>query len=414
MFLKAIAQSWAESKLEKETARTQLLIRELDDAKAEANKRVEAKRSDYSRKIKAHQEKRNKELKIYIGFMNDQLESAGASLPELHNFQKFAFSCVDSWLQVDLCQQEINIIYQKLKAIYSTIGLLDAYMSELTKQLQRQGRKVWRDFTAARELTVVNDFVDSAKRRIERTSKSSDNEFKNELYRLQSHRASLYKEANALRAELSAVFENKIAVDEKHVANKNALAQKYDACVDDWNAIAKKFETFYAHQPSDNRQVNDWLKKCVDGGTLPEIIETIVKANEIVNDAYEVLSELNDEYQPYKRRVQAAHDTKVYPNTFAYDKAVRGRLQPQVREAYENKTSLVAARTILVTRRDELRGYIERIKPLHPDAAIESLCEMLNADREFNTWFAFGFNTKNQRREHWEKKQPRIENATTN
>jgi hypothetical protein len=414
MFLKAIAQSWAESKLEKETAHTQSLIRELDDAKAAANKRVEAKRSDYSRKIKEHQEKRNKELKNYISFMNEQLKSAGDSLPELNNFQKFTFSCVDSWLHVDLCQQEINIISQKLNAIYSTIGLLDAYMSELTKQLQRQGRYVWHEFTAARELTVVNDFVDNTKRRIERASKSSDNEFKNELKRLQSHRATLFKDANALRAERSALIENKKAVNDKHDANKMALAEKYDACVEDWNVIAKKFESFYAHQPSDNRQVNEWLKKCVDGGTLPEIIETIGKANEIVNDAYEVMRELKDEYQHYRHRVQTAHDTKDYPDTFAHDKAERGRLEPQVREAFENRTSLVEARTILFTRRDELRGYIERIKPLHPDAAIESLCEMLNADREFNTWFAFGFNTKNQRREHWEMKQTRIENATTN
>ena len=80
----------------------------------------------------------------------------------------------------------------------------------------------------------------------------------------------------------------------------------------------------------------------------------------------------------------------------------------------EDKKELIGARTILNARRDELKGYIERIKPLHPDSAIESICEMLNADREFNAWLAFGFNTKNQKRDHWEKKNKRIDNAATN
>jgi len=80
MILKAIAKWWAGSKLEEETAHTQALVRRLETAQAEANRRVNAKKAKYSRQIKAHQEQRNKELKQYLDFMNGQLEITGTYL----------------------------------------------------------------------------------------------------------------------------------------------------------------------------------------------------------------------------------------------------------------------------------------------------------------------------------------------
>lgn len=414
MIFKAIAHWWASSKLEKEEAHTQSLIRELDRAKAAAKKRTQAKKSEYSRKITAHQETRNKELKTHIDFMNEQLKITAGYLPELDQFQSFTFTCVDSWMHVDLCQQEIHIASQKISAIATTIGLLDAYISELNKLSQREGRHVWREFTAARELTVTNDFVEKTKARIDRTSKSNNDEFKNELKRLQSHRNALYKEAYELRAERAALLKSKKAVDQQHKANKKALAEKYISCVEHWSQIAKKFEAYYAFEVSEHKYVNEWMGNLREGGTLPEIIKVIDTSNEIVKCANEVFNDLNEEYQPYKRRVKVARDSNEYPDTFANDNAQRKRLAPKVTAAFEDKKALIEARTFLYTRRDELRGYIDRIKPLHPDAAIDALCEMLNCDREFNAWFAFSINTSKQKREHWEKKQKRIENASAN
>lgn len=414
MIFKAIAHWWASSKLEKEEAQTQSLIRELDRTKEAASKRIQAKKNDYSSKIKAHHEKRNKELKTHIDFMNEQLKITAGYLPELNQFQSFTFTCVDSWMHVDLCQQEIDIVSQKISTIVTTIGLLDAYISELNKLSQHQGRHVWRKFTAARELTVTNDFVEKTKARIDRTSKSNNDEFKNELKRLQSHRNALHKEAKGLRTERSALFERKNTVNEQHTANKKALAEKHKSCVQNWSQIAKKFEAYYAFEVSELKYVNEWMDNLTEGGTLPEIIKVIGTANEIVKCATEAFNDLNEEYQPYKRRVKAARDSNEYPDTFANDNAQRKRLAPKVTAAFEDKKALIEARTFLYTRRDELRGYIDRIKPLHPDAAIDALCEILNSDREFNAWFAFDINTSKQKREHWEKKQKRIENATAN
>lgn len=411
---KYVAQSWASSKLEQEEAHTQSLLRKLDRAKAVANENLQAKKNDYSRKIKAHQENRNEQLKVHIDFMNEQLQITAGYLPELNQFQSFTFTCVDSWMHVDLCQQELDIVSQKISAVVTTIGLIDSYISEINRLSQRQGRHAWRELTAARELTVPNDFIEKAKDRIDRTSKFNHDELKNELKRLQSHRNALYKEATSLRAERADLIRRKKMLDKQHSENKKALTEKYESCTEHWRQIAKKFEAYYAFEVSELRYVNEWLADLKEGGTLPEIIQVIGTANEIVKSATETFNNLNDEYQPYKRRVKAARDSNEYPDTFANDNAQRKRLAPMVTAAFEDKKALVDARSFLYTRRDELRGYIDRIKPLHPDAAIDAMCEILNADREFNTWLAFGINTSKQRREHWEKKQYRIENAAKN
>lgn len=411
---KYVAQSWASSKLEQEEAHTQSLIRKLDRAKAVAHENIQAKKNDYSRKIKAHQEKRNEQLKAHIDFMNEQLEITTGYLPKLYQFQDFTFICVDSWMHVDLCQQEIDIASQKISAIITTIGLIDAYISELNRLSQRQGRHAWREFTAARELTVNNDFVDKTNARIDSTSKSNHDEFKNELNRLQSHRNALRKEASKLRAERADLIRRKKSLDRLHSENKNALAEKHKSCVEHWRQIAAKFEAFYAFEVSELKYVKEWLGGLKDGGTLPEIIEVIGSANEIVKRATEKFNNLNDEYQPYKHRVKTARDSNDYPSTFANDNAQRKRLAPMVTAAFEDKKALFNARSFLYTRRDELLGYIDHIKPLHPDAAIDAICETLNSDREFNAWLAFGINTRKQKRLHWEKNQNRIENATAN
>ena len=135
---KYVAQSWASSKLEQEEAHTQSLLRKLDRAKAVANENLQAKKNDYSRKIKAHQEKRNEQLKVHIDFMNEQLQITAGYLPELNQFQSFTFTCVDSWMHVDLCQQELDIVSQKISAVVTTIGLIDSYISEIKRLSQHQ------------------------------------------------------------------------------------------------------------------------------------------------------------------------------------------------------------------------------------------------------------------------------------
>ena len=410
MIFKAIAHWWASSNLEKEEARTKSLIRELDREKEAVKQRLQVKKNDYLERIQSHQEKRNQELKEHIEFMNQQLTITTGYLPKLNKFQDMMFSCVDSWMYMDLYQQELNILSKKINNLFSTINLLDAYMFELKKLSQSQERHAWRELTAKRELTVKNDFILKTNERIERTSKSNYEEFKNELRRLQSHRSALLKQVNQLRAERSDLSVKKKEAEEEHKANKNTLKKEYELCVDTWSQIAKKFEAYYAFKECDLEQVNMWMRGLSEGGTLTEIRQIVLKmANEDVERATQNFNEIKSEFQLYKRRVQDAHDTKEYPDSFSRDKTRRDYLKIEHNEAFDERKKLMDARAFLYTRRDELKGYIERIQPLHPDAGIDSLFEMLLLDRAFDAWSIFGINTAKQKRKYWEEKQKRSE-----
>jgi hypothetical protein len=410
MIFKAIAHWWASSKLEKEEPHTKSLIRELDREKEAVKQRLQVKKRNYSERIQSHQEKRNKELKEHIDFMNDQLTITTGYLPKLNKFLDLMFSCVDSWMYMDLYQQELNILSKKINNLFSIINLLDAYMFELKKLSQSQERHAWRELTAKRELTVKNDFILKTNERIERTSKSNYEEFKNELRRLQSHRSALLKQVNELRAEHSDLSGKKKEAEEEHKANKNTLKKEYELCVEKWNRISKGFEAYYAFKECDLEQVNMWMRGLSEGGTLTEIRQVVLKmANEDVEHANQNFNEIKGEFQLYKRRVQDAHDTKEYPDSFSSDKARRDHLKIKHNEAFDERKKLIEARSFLYTRRDELRGYIERIKPLHPDAGIDSLFEMLSLDHTFNVWSIFGINTAKQKHKHWEEKKKRSE-----
>lgn len=410
MIFKAIAHWWASSKLEKEEARTKSLIRELDREKEAVKHRLQVKKNGYLERIQSHQEKRNKELKEHIEFMNQQLTITTGYLPELNKFQDLMFSCVDSWMHLDLYQQELKILAKKINNLFSIINLLNAYVSELKKLSQSQERYAWRELTANRELTVKNDFILKTNERIERTSKSSYEEFKNELRRLQSHRSALLKQVNELCAERNDLDVKKKVAEEEHKANKDTLKKEYELCVDAWGQIANQFEAYYAFKDSDLEQVNMWMSGLSEGGTLTEIKQIVLKmANEDVAHATQNFNEIKNEFQLYKRRVQDAHDTKEYPDSFSSDKARRDYLKIKHNEAFDERKKLMEARTFLYTRRDELKGYIERIQPLHPDAGIDSLFEMLSLDRAFDAWSIFGINTAKQKHKYWEEKQKRSE-----
>lgn len=414
MFLKKIVSWWAGSKLEKETAHTQSMVRELEAAQVAANRRIKAKSTEYKNKIIAHQERRNKELQKYLEFMNGQLEITGSYLEKLANFQEFTFTCIDSWMYVDLCNQELNIVKEKINAIYSTTSLIDAYINELIKQSQRQGRHAWRTFTGERELPVMNEFIESTQKSITRSSKLNNDDFSNELNRLRSYKSLLLKNMAALKDDQAAIFEKRDLIEVKHKENKEVLCSQYDSCVESWIVIAKKFEAYYAFELTNTFYGDLWLKNLKEGGTLSEIKKVIGTASEIINCANEVFRDINQVYQPIKRRIQIAHDTKEYPDSFNSDKVEKNRLAPLVSAAHKDKSDLMDGRAALFARRDELQGYIDRIGPLHPDTAIESICDMLSADREFNAWHAFGFNTNNQKRMHWEKKNKGYKDAATN
>ena len=147
-------------------------------------------------------------------------------------------------------------------------------------------------------------------------------------------------------------------------------------------------------------------------GAAPEIRKLIEVAQQSVSHGRESHKELEAQRKRYASRVKTAHETKEYPDSFENDKSQRDNWKRAADDAWIDLNQRRAARALIYERRNDLRTYRERIRPLHPDPAIDSICEILTADREFNTWQAFGINTSKQKRKHWESKQNRIENAT--
>ena len=393
MLLKWIAHTWASSNLRKEEARTQRLLSQYDSEKAASDRRIAARKSDYQRKNKERQEMRNSELEEYIQFMNSRLQAASNYMPKLDQFQTFTFTCVDSWMKVDLIQQEIDIYKKKIEAIFTTIGLIDAYISELTKLSQRQGRHVWREMTSTRPLTVSNTYVDKTKRNVDRGSKLSNDEFRNELKRLQSHREALYKEAKELIDQRKGLHFSKDEVELVHNANKQTLDTLYNDCRDHWNEILKGFESYYANTKTEHDYVNQWMSPLKDGGTLKEITVVINTSHEIIKCAQEKYDLIKDDFESYREIIKNARNSNDYPSNYSTIKANYDKLLPIAKD----RGALMASRGFLYGRRDELRGYIDKLKRLHPDEVLDTLYALLSEEREVNTWQAFGINTYKQR-----------------
>lgn len=412
MFLKAIAKRWADAKLQAETAHTQALISRLEAEQAAVSRRIEEKKADYQRQLEAHQAMRNRQLQQYLDFMNSQLTITGNYLPQLEDFQAFTFNCIDSWMQLDLNQQALSLVKEKLQAVRATTLLIDAWIDALSKQTQEQERQAWRALASTQELSVASDFISKTQAAIDRSTKQRSQTFRSELQRLKSHRAQLQKEAGTLHEQKRMRVESQAAALTQHRANQKTLQEKYQQCVAHWSEIADRFSAYYAFTPADQPYADRWLAMLKAGGTLPELTKVIGTAHEIIKCADEVFRDLNDRYQPVKQRVQAAYDAKSFPASFDSDKAEKKRLAPQVSAAFQDKKALREGRALLQTRRDELKTYLAHIQPLHPDAAIESICEKLSAEGEFNSRHVFGSITTKQRRDRREK--PRSDHAAAN
>lgn len=413
MFLKSIAHSWATSKLQQEESHTRYLIRELDHSEKSAVARILARKKDYNSKIKTYQEGRNNELKAHIDFMNTQLNMTTNYLPELEQFQDLIFTCVESWMKADSHQQKIDIVKKKRDAIDATIRLLDAYISELNILSQRHGRKLWREFTGARDQTTQNDFVARTKVRIEKDLQAKEEKFDEETKRLKSHRKELNKEANRLRAERADLIEEKKAMNLEHKNNKAVLAERYRSCKESWREIRGRFETYYAIEESELPYVNEWIRELMNADPHRRIKSLLDLAHQSVQDAKDMARDLRGKQKHYKSRVQMAHNTEDY-DTFDNDKEKRDRFMRKADAAWEDYQERIVARKEVFARRDELRGYYNRFARVHPDAAIDDLCEVLDSDLEFEPWHAIGINTKRQIEEYRKVKQENGEIATGN
>jgi len=102
MILKKIMNFFCGRSLEKETAKTNALIREVEQHEKAAMERLKAQADDYRAQVVAYKKKRDAELKDFIAFMNNQLSLVEVYVPRLGDFQDKMFVCFDSWMNTGL------------------------------------------------------------------------------------------------------------------------------------------------------------------------------------------------------------------------------------------------------------------------------------------------------------------------
>lgn len=405
MLLKTIAHAFASSKLKKEEAYTQSLVREYEQKSKQMQQRVHDQRVLYEDKIKSHQEKRNHELKEYINFMSGQISLASEYVPQLKQFQSLFFPCLNDWFQLDLCKKEIDFTFQQISTINSTMNLIEIYIKEIQSLQQHKRRKEWQRLTHQRALFESN-FITEMQQNITNLSRMENLEFYNEIKRLRSHKDALLKQKKELFEKKDLLETNKDKIVENHRGNKELLTQQYESCRHHWDEIKKKFEKFYAYKTSDNNYVNQWIANCQDGG-----IKSLIRdANEAVERAKEETQITKEKFHYYKKQVEQAHNTGNF-DTFDKDKAKRDEYYRKQNEAFAYFTNLVEARKILYTRRDEIFGYIDKIKTLHPDSVIDDISLLLQNDEVLNTHGIFGISSRKQRQEYKERKKLGVKNA---
>lgn len=403
MIFKTIAHAWASSNLQKEVDKTRVLINQLEARKKLAEQNIQEKKKKYERKILSYKEEKDRKLNKHIDFMNNQLETTQDYMLYLNTFIEMMFKCIESWMQVDLCDQELKLINQKNDTIQATIDLIETYINELKNLSQYKERKAWKNSIKERKLTISHNFIVSTEDRIKRNFNANRDEFKNEIKRLNSYIATLKHEINNIKTERQTIKTQLDKLRYTHEKNKETLRLQFELCLKFWNQISKEFESYYAFEECDLDYVNEWLLGLEGGGTLAEISHTLkTVVSEVIrskNQDYNYLNQahrdLRDKQLHYKNLVKMAHDNQDYTN-LAELKSNRDNFRREADDVWENICDvkkelerIYEARDFLKSRQSELYTYINSIKPLHPKQVINEFYEMLN-DEQVNPYRVFG------------------------
>lgn len=403
MIFKTIAHAWASSNLQKEVDKTRVLINQLEARKKLAEQNIQEKKKKYESKILSYKEEKDRKLNKHIDFMNNQLETTQDYMLDLNTFIEMMFKCIESWMQVDLCNQELKLIDQKKYTIQSTIDLIEAYINELKNLSQYKERKIWNNSIKERKLTISHDFIVSTEDRIKRNFNANSDEFKNEIKRLKSYVDTLKHEINNIKIERQNIKKQLDKLRYTHEKNKETLRLQFELCLKFWNQISKEFESYYAFEKCDLDYVNEWLLGLEGGGTLSEITYTLKKiVPEVIrsnkqhhNDLNRDHRDLRDQQLHYKNLVKMAHNNQDYTN-LSEIKEKRNNFRQKADDVWEDICNIkkeleriYEARDFLKSRQSELYTYINSIKPLHPKQVINEFYEMLN-DEQVNPYRVFG------------------------
>lgn len=403
MILKKIMHFFCGRSLEKETAKTNALIRKVEQHEKAAMERLKTQADDYRAQVAAYKKKRDAELKEFMAFMNKQLGFAESYVPHLGDFQDKMFVCFDSWMNTSIAEQKIQLLSERITTKFQMLDFIKALQIELNKLIQRNERNEWRYMIKERPILVNSTFIERTVRQVNNNQKSSSESIRHDLSRLKSHAMTLQTEMKELRHERDLLFASSRELIEKHKAHKTELNDKYRKCSELFGQIKDGFSDHFGSTATGNSLADSWIAGIEGAVTMPKLFSTHKETADIQREVQDEFNDLTNDFQDIRSKIDANRQSGDF-STFNEDKATRDKLFRERQEVGERRREISTARKVIYERGNELKEMLGKFDSLQPDESIRRIVEIFRMGKDFDIHRAIGVSTREDRRKHYELK----------
>lgn len=397
--------------LEKEAAKTNALIRQVEQKDQAAKERLTAQADDYRARVAAYKEKRDAELKEFIAFMNKQLGLAEAYVPHLGDFQDKMFVCFDSWMNTSIAEQKIQLCSERITTKFQMLDFIAALRIELNKLVQLNERNEWHHMIKKRPILVGSTFIERTVRQVNSNQKSSSESIRHDLSRLKSHFTTLQTEIKKLRHERDQLIASSRELIEKHNAHKAELNDQYRKCSELFGAIKDGFSDHFGSAATGNCLADSWIAEIEGAVTLPKLFSIHKGTADIQREVQDEFNDLSNDFKDMRSKIDANRQGGDF-STFNEDKATRDRLFHERKQAGERRREISTARKVIYERGNELKEMLGKFDSLQPDESIRRIVEIFRMGKDFDVHRTIGISTREDRRKHYELKNQNKEAST--
>lgn len=403
MLLKFLTHIFCSSSLEKERSKTDSAIAEYQQKEAQVKARLTRQAEEYRDLANAHQVKRNKELDEFVAILNTTLTSANEYLPDLAQFQDFMFVAFNSWIRIDLEKKKIDLLSEKLRTLYASRDLLNAYETEINRLTQREERHAWHLTVKEKPVRISSELIDSTIEQLSRNRNTDARQFKENIQRIRSHKLHLRGQIRGLENQRDEYKNGYEMILKEHDGVKAELSKRYKHCTEKLKVIRARLEDYYCRQPTKSDIANSWIDAISGLIRTQDLKELHRNTKEEFETAKLKLQLARDERSDILDRIQRCRDTDDYSD-FTSLKTMKTAAQARFNSAKTEYSVISLARTVIFERPKEVNGLLSHLDKLSPDQSILNIMKIFEVDDTFNPMRAIGVSTAEQRRLHWEKK----------
>jgi methionine synthase II (cobalamin-independent) len=402
MLLKFLTHLFCSSSLERERSKTDSAVAEYQQKEAQVKARLTRQAEEYRDLANVHQAKRNKELDEFVAILNTTVTSAHEYLLDLAQFEDFVFVAFNSWMRIDLEKKQIDLLSEKLRTLYASLDLLNAYEAEINRLTQKEERHAWHLTVKERPVRISSDLVEATIDQLVRTRNTSARQFKEDIKRIMSHKLHLRGQIRDLENQRDEYKNGYYQSQKEHDQVKAELSKRYKHCTEKFKAIRATLEDYYCRQPTKSNVANSWIY------ALSGLIHTqnLKDLHRNTKDEFETAKleyhQVRDERSEILDRIQQCRDTDDYSD-FSSLKTKKLAVQDHFNLAKTGYLGINDARKAIYERPKEVNGLLTRLDKLLPDQSILNIMKIFDVDDTFNPMRAIGVSTDEQRRLHWKK-----------